>query len=63
MKRKIYKMQRTNCFCNENFTLEPLDRPKTIFYITLYNRGETLAKPKQTLIGDKNYGKNEKICK
>lgn len=29
-----------NGFCNENFTLEPIDKPKTIFYITLYNRGK-----------------------
>ena len=29
-----------NGFCNENFTLEPLYKPKTIFYITLYNGGK-----------------------
>ena len=44
MKRKIYKIMITNNFCNENFTLEPLDRPKTIFYITLYNRGKLSQK-------------------
>lgn len=40
MKRKIYKMLITNGFCNENFTLEHIDKPKTILYITLYNGGK-----------------------